>query len=297
LRSPINSVTQSVTARFAWVLALAITLNVLLNSPAIAKQAESDKQDSDQVTVDIVPDFVYGHKDGMALTYDVVKPKTPNGCGVCFMVSGGWNSRWFPPKLAINDSLFDSLLKSGYTVFFVRHGSAPKYKVPEAVNDVRSAIQNIRKNAKEFGVDPEKLGVCGASAGGHLSTMLGMTGRKSQRVAAVVAYFPPTDLRDYVSSPNSIRDFPALDFDKELADDVSPELQASQDDAPTLLIHGDQDRLVPLKHSQRLKEKLDEQKVPCDLIVIEGASHGFQGKDKTRAEKALIDWFDKYLRN
>lgn len=244
----------------------------------------------------VTPDFVYGHKDGMALTFDVLTPKTANGHAVCFMVSGGWNSKWFPPTAAAGDSLFRSLMESGYTLFFIRHGSAPKYKVPEAVDDVRLAISTIKRNAEQFKIDPETIGVCGGSAGGHLSLMLGTTGRKSQRAAAVVAYFPPTNLNGYVANPNSVRDFPALDFAKELADDVSPELQVTADDAPALLIHGDQDRLVPLKQSQNLKKAMEQAGVTCQLIVIEGAEHGFNGEDKVRAEKALIQWFDKYLR-
>ena len=65
---------------------------------------------------------------------------------------------------------------NGFTVFAVRHGSSPLFKVPDAVDDVRRATRYIKANAREWGVDPDRLGVFGGSAGGHLSLMLGTTG-------------------------------------------------------------------------------------------------------------------------
>ncbi len=91
----------------------------------------------------------------------------------------------------------------------MRHGSSPRYSIPEAVADVRRAVRFVRKHAKRFQVDADRLGVLGMSAGGHLSLMLGTTGddgkgdaaddleRVSSRVAAVVSLVPPTDLRPY----------------------------------------------------------------------------------------------------
>ncbi len=126
----------------------------------------------DRVTVKT--DVVYGHKDGMALTYDVFTPKeNAKKIGLVFMVSGGWISAWAPPEKSV--SLFQPLLDKGYTILAVRHGSSPKYLIPEIVGDVRLALKHITANAKEHAVDPQKLGVFGFSAGGHLSLMLGTT--------------------------------------------------------------------------------------------------------------------------
>lgn len=257
--------------------------------------------------MEIQPDVIYGHKDGMALTFDVFKPRQANGAGVLFLVSGGWFSRWTPPEQL--RPMFMPLLQKGFTVFAVRHGSSPKYLIPEIVEDVRRSVRFVRLNAAKFGVDPERLGVTGGSAGGHLSLLLGTTAdngnpkaddpvlRASDRVAAVVAYYPPTDIRPWVTTPESpyYQNYPALRFEAVKAGDYSPLLQVSSDDAPTLLVHGDQDKLVPLDHSDKILAEFRKQQVPVELLVIPGAAHGFRGDDGKRASEALVRWFEKHL--
>jgi acetyl esterase/lipase len=256
--------------------------------------------------VEITPDVVYGHKHGMALTFDVFRPKEPHGAGILFMVSGGWYSRWMPPEQAAG--IFKPLTDKGFTVFAVRHGSSPKYVIPEILEDVRRSVRFIRLDADRFGVDPDRLGVTGWSAGGHLSLMLGTTGdegdpkakdkvlRASDRVAAVVAYFPPTDVRPWVDESSEYwKNFPALQFDSAKAGDCSPILHVSEDDPPTLLVHGDKDKLVPIDHSEKIEVEFEKKKVPCQLLVIEGAAHGFQGEDGKRASDATVAWFEKHL--
>ena len=262
----------------------------------------------------IVADVVYGHKAGMALTYDVIRPANQNGAGVLYMVSGGWGSHWFPPEEVAEDrgrgrGLFAQLLRRGYVVYLVRHGSSPYFKVPDAVADVRRAVRHVRLNAAAHGVDPNRLGVTGASAGGHLSLMLGTAAdapdrrgprarrpddvdRASGRVAAVVALFPPTDLREIVGRNER---FKALDFPRDRAAEVSPVLFATADDAPTLLIHGDRDRLVPPVSSERMRDALKDAGVRAKLVVIEGAAHGFRGEDGDRAAGLTAGWFDTHL--
>ena len=238
----------------------------------------------------ITTDVVYGHKDGMALVYDVFRPREANGAAVLFMVSGGWFSRWMPP--AERAPWFRHLLDAGFTVVAVHHGSAPRFKVPDAVADVRLAVAHVRANAEAFGIDPARVGVTGGSAGGHLSLMLGLDGDADGRVAAVVAYFPPVDLTDIVGPSER---FPALDFPPAQAADVSPVRFASADDPPVLLIHGDQDELVPLVHSERMHAALQAAGATSELIVIEGARHGFRGADQRRARQATVAFFEKHL--
>lgn len=252
--------------------------------------------------VDIKADVVYGHKDGMALVYDVIQPSNANGAAIVFMVSGGWFSRWAPPESRVD--LLAEELAAGFTVIPVHHGSAPRYKVPEAYADVSRALRHIRMNADDYGIDADRIGVTGGSAGGHLSLMLGLNAddgdpnasdpvlRHSNRVATVVSYFPPVDLRP-ITGPNDR--FPALDFAQEKAAAISPILFADRNDPPTLLIHGDADDLVNISQSEIMYAEFQEQGVDSEFIVIPGGQHGFRGENAKTANAARAAWFKKYL--
>ena len=284
---------------------LSITLALILTVCASAQVMA-------QAQTEIVPDVVYGHKDGLAMTFDVIKPKAnANGAAVIFMVSGGWVSNYNPPQQTA--TRFKDLLDKGFTLIAVRHGSSPKYLIPEIVSDVRRAVRFIRYNAKQWGVDPNRLGVFGGSAGGHLALVLGTASdigdpnakedfmKESDRVASVVAYFPPVDLRPLARGLNPQRTggtldrFPALNFEKEKAPDYSPIVHVSPDDPPTLLIHGDKDNLVPVNNSKVIHEAFQKNNVKTQLIIIEGAEHGFRGEDAKRAGAAMASWFEQTL--
>ncbi len=261
--------------------------------------------------VQIQPDVVYGHKDGMALTFDVLKPARSNGAGVMFINSGGWYSIWVEPKQLV--PAVRPLLTKGFTVFIVRHGSAPKYAVPDAVANVRRSVRAIRLRAKDFGVDPQRLGALGGSAGGHLALMLATTAdegdpknkdevlRQSNRIAAAVALFPPTDLRGWVKNPPKVIEKiptlkPPLTFDESKEKDCSPLLHVTARTAPTLLIHGDKDELVPLSHSRNIMAAFEKEKVDSKLVVVEGAAHGFNAKqNETLVLPSMVKWFEEHL--
>lgn len=265
------------------------------------------------VATTIERDVVYGHKDGMALVYDVFKPEKQNGAAVIYMVSGGWFSIWQSPDQRLD--YLAPLLDEGFTIVAVHHGSAPRFKVPEAVSDVRAAVRHFKENARSSGVDPARLGVWGGSAGGHLTLMLGLNpegipdssteGQRrlapayavdaddDARVAALVAFYPPIDIRPRVGPSDR---FPALDFPKAQAAAISPILFVTPDDPPTKLIHGDADDLVPLRDSQVMAEALTGAGVVHELMVIEGGDHGFRNPEhRARAMAAMVDWFKRYL--
>lgn len=250
-------------------------------------------------TTRITADVVYGHKDGMALFYDVFTPPKQTGQAVLFMVSGGWFSRWQEPQSRVE--AFQRLLDKGITVFAVHHGSAPLFKVPEAVADVRRAVRHVRSNAAAYGVDANRLGVWGGSAGGHLSLMLGLASDNgkpeskdplehvSSAVKAVVAYYPPVDLRR-MTGPN--KRFPALDFDNALAADISPILFVDKNDPPTLIIHGNADTLVNISSGKSIYEALKQAGVTTEFIEIDGGDHGFTNPEhRARASQAMAEWF------
>ena len=280
---------------------LGLGLCVVLSVVSIVRAAEDVK---------ITPDVVYGHKDGMALTFDVFTPQSnANGVGLLFMVSGGWYSQWAPPDKIL--PMFKPVLDAGFTVFAVRHGSSPKFGIPDAVADVRRSVRYIRANAATLGVDPNRLGVFGMSAGGHLSLMLGTASdegdpnaedpilRASDRVQAVVAFVAPTDLRIMVWKSEghlpAYDKFPALDLSVEEAAKFSPLLFVTPDDAPALLLVGKKDELVPIKHSEDIHAAFKEKAVASDLMVFDDSSHGLVPKDMEQAMKALVEWFQKQL--
>jgi acetyl esterase/lipase len=260
--------------------------------------------------VKIQADVVYGHKDGMALTMDVLRPANPNGSAVLFLQSGGWYSAWREPAQLVPAA--QPLLDKGFTVFLVYHGSAPRYQVPDALADVRRAVRYVRWKADELKVDGNRIGVLGGSAGGHLSLMLATTGddgdpgakeevlKHPSRIAAAVALYPPTDLRSWTTDPpQAIAAIPALkpplSFPAEKEPDVSPILFVSDKAAPSLMIHGDKDELVPIEHSQKLHAALQERKAVSELLTIEGAAHGYSAEHNKRVIPAMVGWFEKHL--
>ena len=132
----------------------------------------------------------------------------------------------------------------------------------------------------------------------------------SSRVSAVVAIAAPSDLRDFDNVYQELlakgvvnKAFgdlirPAFNFDPKLADSLSPVLQVTPDDAPTMLIHGDADQLVSIDNSHRILAPLQEKKVPCELVVLPGVGHGPTGEQMAKLIKSIdraVDWFDKHL--
>ena len=277
--------------------------------------------------VTILEDVVYGHKAGMALTFDVYQPATSNGAGVVILNSGGWISPFY--MLHTEDSgafqLLDYsepkqvsaklLTDRGFTVFNLRHSSVPKFSLPEVVTDVRIGLREILKRAPEFDVERDRLGLWGASAGGHLSLLLatspeiGPDEEHSEEpvsgVSAVVAYFPVTELEsERIAATNHVREtyglelldmLPGFDYHSDLDEELSPITYATADDPPTLFIHGDQDRLAPLRQSEIMLESLSEAGATAELFVLEGAGHGFAGNDLDAALNRTLDWFELHL--
>ena len=225
------------------------------------------------------------------------KPKeNAKDAGLLFMVSGGWVSTWAPPEAT--SGMIRPFLEKGYTVYAVRHGSSPRYVVPEVTEDVRLALKHIDSHCADYKIDRKKLGVFGFSAGGHLSLMLGTTtnDKDQPHVAAVCAIFPPTELAPYVEPGNPRREqFPALRFEPEKSPSVSPLKHVTKDDAPTLLVHGDKDELVPLFHSEKIRDAFKESNVDCNLVVIQGAGHGFDAAGNKIMVDNMLAWFEKYL--
>jgi acetyl esterase/lipase len=273
-------------------------------------------------------DVIYGRKYGTALTMDVFTPSSgANGAAVVWVVSGGW----FSDSRSVNAGFAQPFLKRGYTVFAVVHGSQPKFTIPEVLEDMNRALRFIRANADRFRIDPERIGITGGSAGGHLSLMQGTAGtagkadaadpvdRASSRVQAVACFFPPTDFLNYgkdgeealgrgvLAGFRAPFDFQERDkktnafvlvTDEEkrraIGRQVSPVTHVTPDDPPTLIVHGDADKLVPIQQAERIVAKFREAGVPAELVVKKGAAHGWAAMNQDL--ETFADWFDKHLK-
>ncbi len=274
-------------------------------------------------------DVIYGRKSGLALTMDVITPqKDANGKGIIVVISGGW----FSNPDSINPAIYAEYLKRGYTIFAVVHGSQPKFTLVEIMEDMHRAVRFIRFHAKDYKIDPDHIGITGASAGGHLSLMMGTSGtmgdprakdpidRGSSKVQAVACFFPPTDFLNYGVEGHEMVDrafqppfTAAVDYQefnakkalyervtditklREISKKMSPISHVTKDSAPSLMIHGDKDTLVPLQQSEVMRDRLKKSGVDADLIVKKDAGHGWL--TILQDQKSCADWFDKYLRN
>ncbi len=277
-------------------------------------------------------EIIYGRKDGMALTMMMLKPSAKkNGKAIISVLNGNWISspRMMDAFLAKSNLYIDA----GYTMFGVMVSSQPQYTIPDEIADLKRAVRFVRFKGKEFGIDPDHIGITGSSAGGHLSLMVATSNdeknlksndpvdKVSSRVQAVAVFYPPTDFINY-GGPNTsgkinqaglvfTRVAAAFDFKEwndttgtfvsinetekrlEIAKEISPITWVTPDDPPVIIIHGDKDFLVPKQQSESIIEKFKEAKVINKFIIKEGGSHGWQNREVE--EKNFVEWFDKYL--
>ncbi len=252
----------------------------------------------------VTTDVVYGHKDGLAVTFDVYRPARPNGAGVIAIVSGGWQSSVEMSRLMVGGYLAPLLNERGFTVLAVRHGNGPRYPMSAIVSDVRRGVRFIRQHAGDYGLDPGRIGVWGASAGGQLALLLGTTAdsgtpsasdtvlRESSRVAAVVAWFPATDL--YRWSNKQAWPATATLTEAEAAQ-YSPIHFVSSGAAPAFIVHGDADTTVLIAEGETMYEALTKAGASASFMRNESAGHGFGGADLERVNVAMVQWFERHL--
>ena len=184
---------------------------------------------------------------------------------------------------------------------------------PAQIHDAKAAIRWVRANTKRYNVDPDRMGVTGASAGGHLSLLVGLTDpsanlegksgspEQSSRVQAVVNVFGPTDMRFCYEKSSVAWIFRLVmggtpDEAGERYRAASPISHVSKDDPPVLTLHGDQDALVPVEQATVLDEKMKAVGARHTLTVFEGQGHGFRGEHQQEAMTAMWAFFDEHLK-
>jgi acetyl esterase/lipase len=258
------------------------------------------------------PDVEYANPDGQHLQLDLARPKKGDGPfpAVLCIHGGGFRAG----NRYGYDGLCLRLAQQGYVAATVTYRLAPKYPFPAAVHDVKEAVRWLRANAGKYHLDPDRIGVTGGSAGGHLAQFLGVTSDvksfegdggnrdQSSRVACVVNFYGPSDFtKSYGKSVDAAEVLPLflggnLETARRQHVLASPLYWVTPHAVPTLCIHGTKDNYVAHEQAVWLVERLKAAEVEAELLTLEGAGHGFKGADADRAEKAMLAFFDKHLK-
>jgi len=266
----------------------------------------------------VVPDDVifernveYANPDDQHLQLNIARPKA--------------DSQLFPAVLCIHGGGFRAGSREGYNqlcLSLAHHGFvaatityrlAPKYQFPAAVHDAKAAVRWLRANAAEYKIDPRRIGVTGGSAGGHLAQFLGVTAGVaefegdqnpgfSSGVACVVNVYGPSDFtKSYGKSVDAHEVLPLwLGGNVEQARlrhiEASPLNWVTPHTAPTLLIHGTEDKYVAYEQALWMHDRLAACGVEVELLTLQGAGHGFKGTDAEKADQALLAFFESRLK-
>jgi acetyl esterase/lipase len=260
-------------------------------------------------------DVEYGRVGNRPLLLDLYQLRdAPAGAKprpvVIWVHGGAWRAgskNWLPPSGTM-------LVRKGFVVASVEYRFTQEAIFPAQINDVKCSVRFLRSHAKQYNIDPERIGAYGASAGGHLVALLGTdaddkslegTGGwpgASSRVQAVVDMFGPTDfltILQQVKTPTAQADLVArsffggpMDAVHEIAREASPVTHVSADDPPFLVIHGSNDPVVPVAQSEEFVAALKKAGVEARLEVASGYGHGIHAD---KYERMIVDFFDQHL--
>ncbi len=257
-------------------------------------------------------DLVYARAGSKDLTLDIYRPESPPAKlpVIVWIHGGGWQSgskdRCPPAPLA----------REGYAVVSVNYRLSHEAIFPSQMYDCKAAIRWLRANAAKYNLDPDRIGVWGSSAGGHLVALLGTSGgvkelegdegnaQFSSRVQCVVDFFGPTEFtkmdaqgsnrrHDAENSPESKLIGGPIQQNIDKVRRANPITYVTTDDPPFLILHGDQDETVPLGQSEMLRDALQNAGVPVTFEPQPGKGHGFGGPQYVRRAG---QFFDKYLK-
>lgn len=250
-----------------------------------------------------------GGKD-VELQMNVVVPKetsTRHACIVCIH-GGGWAAG----KRQDLDLLTQKLAEQGFVAATISYEFAPAHKFPAQIIDAADAVRFLKSNSERFGIDPERIGAVGFSAGAHLAMLLGVGDKgdglgieasdhaPSAKVNAVVSFFGPTLLgaNDYGANTTKILDDligAEPEGRKERAAAASPLTFVNKGDAPMLLLQGTEDNIVPSTQAVLMINALSKAGVPARCELIAGAGHGWGGKELERSVIVTIAFFKEQL--
>jgi acetyl esterase/lipase len=256
-------------------------------------------------------DIEYGQAGGEKLLLDVNVPEGEGPFPVAILVHGGGWSRGDKHTVPAGDSAdispwFAPLTAAKFTWFSINYRLAPAHRWPEGLADVQAAIHWVKAHAAEFKGDPSRIALFGHSSGGHYACLAGTLADDSVRVQAVVGFAPVTNheqdlpvrgglstgLQNLLNRPKAL-----TPESLGLLREISPINHVRPGLPPFLLLHGDQDKSVPLQQSLDFQAKLKANGVPCELIIIPGAPHGLSTWGKFAPDYAdrMVAWLRRTL--
>lgn len=253
----------------------------------------------------------FSNPDGQHLQLNLARPR--NGIGpfpaiVCIH-GGGFRAGTREGY----DKLCVTLAQQGYVAVTVTYRLSPAYQFPAAVQDCKGAVRWLRANAAKYQVDPQRIGAMGGSAGGHLALFLGVTrgvkafegeGNLDQpsNVNCVVSFYGPSDFtQSYGKSVDAHEVLPLFfggNLEQKRREHIagSPLNWVTPQAAPTLCIHGTEDKYVAHEQSVWMVDRLKASAVEAELVTLPGAGHGFKGPDAEKADHAMFAYFAKHLK-
>lgn len=261
--------------------------------------------------VELVNDIVYGRGGDVALHLDLARPKDASQPSPCIVVIHG--GAWRGGNKSMHANEIRRFAEQGYVSVSLQYRLCPKHPFPAQIEDVKCAVRFLREHADQYGIDKDRIGAIGFSAGAHLSMMLGVMDPKdgfegeggwpnqSSKVQAVVSFFGPTKL-DADDLPS--RSLPLVnDFiggtKQEKAQafrDASPLTYVSSGDAPMLLLQGTEDPLVPHTQAISMVSAMTKADVPGRIELMIDAGHGWGGEELQRTIDVSNQFFRRYLR-
>jgi acetyl esterase/lipase len=300
---------------------ISLLLVLALTAAGCPPREEADRLDIALTTtsVTIARDIEYGRVGGRPLLLDIYSPLEPIVApmpAVIWIHGGGWRGGGkFPSRV-------DSLAKYGFFCVSIDYRLSGEARFPAAVEDAKCVVRWLRAHAAEYSIDPDRIGVWGSSAGGHLSLMVACAGAEaglegegswaeySSRVAAVCSYWGPADFTDWPEiATAAARDGAAYLFLGGTLEEIpdvwelaSPASHVSAGDPPLLLVHGDRDAVVPIAQSEIMLEAYRQAGLEATLIEVSGAGHGLNpltagviSPSAAVVEQLVLDFFLKHL--
>ena len=226
-------------------------------------------------------------------TLDLYRPDIPGEVPVVlYLHGGGWQ---VGDKTADSKERLERLASHGVAVASANYRLVPDHRYPAQVHDAKRAVAWLRERGSALGLATELVGVWGASAGGYLATMLGVTNDDAElaggvdparaRVDVVVDWFGQSDLQSNSQRSWLEKEVLAPPFEKQFLDledpsaggelvaAASPRRRVTGNEPPFLIVHGDRDRITPIHESATLHEALVRAGAQSTFVTLGGAGH------------------------